>query len=112
MDGERIVVGWTTVETGEQAENLAGNLIRERLAACVQIDAPIRSHYRWGGSACADSEIRIWIKTTPEKVAGICAFFEKSHPYDVPQWVWTSASASAPYAAWVDETTRTDGAGH
>ena len=106
MESEEIVVGWTTVETPEEADRLAKGLLRERLAACVQVDAPMRSHYRWSGNACVDSEIRIWIKTTSGMVGGIGAFFDTAHPYEVPQWVWTTASATAPYAGWVAEMTR------
>ncbi len=39
----------TTTATQEEAQQIAAALVHERLAACVQIDGPIESVYRWQG---------------------------------------------------------------
>ena len=39
----------TTVESAEEAERIGRVLLDERLAACIQIQGPITSIYRWQG---------------------------------------------------------------
>lgn len=40
----------TTVPTREVADRIAQVLVGERLAACVQVQGPIASTYRWEGA--------------------------------------------------------------
>jgi periplasmic divalent cation tolerance protein len=40
----------TTTETKEQAQKIVQHLVRQKLAACVQISGPIESTYRWKGN--------------------------------------------------------------
>ena len=53
----------STVASLEDADRLAAILLEESLAACVQIDGPIRSHYRWQGQTHCDQEYRLMIKS-------------------------------------------------
>ncbi|MFO8081519.1 MAG: divalent cation tolerance protein CutA, partial [Armatimonadota bacterium] len=39
-----------TTDSREEAEAIAEKLVREELAACVQIAGPITSVYRWQGA--------------------------------------------------------------
>ena len=52
------------------AERLAGALIEQRVAACVNILAPCRSVYRWKGAVQHDEEHPVLIKTTADRYAG------------------------------------------
>ena len=97
-----IFVGWTTVADTESAHRLAESLIEASLAACVQIDSPVTSHYRWKGQSCQGAEIRLWVKTTEACLPAIGHHFNRHHPYDLPQWVAVRASdVSTDYADWV-----------
>ncbi len=40
----------TTVESKEDAVRIAGRLVEQKLAACVQILGPMTSIYRWQGA--------------------------------------------------------------
>lgn len=57
------------VVTAARADELAAltrTLVEERLAACGQITAPIRSVYRWQGTRCpASSRSRCSVWTPP-----------------------------------------------
>ena len=44
-----LIVVETTVESRQDAEKIASELVEKRLAACVQIIGPITSIYRWKG---------------------------------------------------------------
>lgn len=91
----------TTVGSADDARRLARGLVERRLAACVQIDAPLQSVYRWQGELCEASEWRLVIKTSPARAAALQSFFEEQHPYELPQFTAWRAQASAAYGAWV-----------
>ncbi len=90
----------TTVGSMEDAQRLAAALVERRLAACVQLD-PIESHYRWEGRQCADPEVRLTLKTVPQRLDALQAFLAEHHPYDVPQLLWHTVAATEAYAGWV-----------
>lgn len=91
----------TTVASREDAQRLARALIDRRLAACVQLDTGVQSHYRWKGETCADTEVRLTIKSLPAKLASLQDFMAEQHPYEVPQLLWQTMGASPAYAEWV-----------
>jgi periplasmic divalent cation tolerance protein len=91
----------TTVGSEDDARRLAAALLDRKLAACVQLDRGVESHYRWEGKTCADPEVRLTVKSTPQRLADLQAFFRTEHPYELPQLVWRVDQASAAYAAWV-----------
>ncbi|MEJ7931187.1 divalent-cation tolerance protein CutA [Ramlibacter sp. AN1015] len=91
----------TTVGSPEEARRLALGLLERRLAACVQIDAAVESHYRWQGSVQSDTEVRLSIKTRPEALDAVIGYLSGHHPYDTPQLLWQTLAASPAYAQWV-----------
>lgn len=91
----------TTVGSEADAHRLAGLLLERRLAACVQVEPGLQSHYRWEGRACRDPEIRLVIKTLPACREALQAFMAEQHPYELPQFLATTLCASPGYAQWV-----------
>jgi len=100
----------TNVPDQATAEALAGRLIDDRLAACVNILAPCRSLYRWQGSVETASEIPLLIKTTGERYPALEAAIRQHHPYEVPEVIALPIAHGLPaYLAWlVCETTAPD----
>jgi periplasmic divalent cation tolerance protein len=97
----------TTVSTAEQAQSLAQHLVREQLAACVQIHA-IQSHYMWKGEVCQEGEFQLQIKTRTDLYGVLELAIMERHPYETPEIVQLAITAgSAAYLGWVDEVTRT-----
>lgn len=81
-------------------------LVADRLAACGQNIAPVRSIYRWQGAIEDESEARVALHTRRELVPAIIARTDRDHPYDLPcVIVLPVLEASARYAAWVVEQT-------
>lgn len=106
MSNSGLVVCLSTVADLEQARSLASSMIRERLAACVQIDGPIESHYQWEGKTCREQEYRLVIKTTSAKGDQLKQRLMVLHPYDQPQIVLLPCSDSdSGYADWVRQQT-------
>ena len=100
-----VVLVLSTFSDLAAAETCAGYLVEHSIAACVQIDGPIRSVYQWKGSIGNDQEFRLLIKTSQESLDGCVAALKKQHPYELPEIVVLNAQASAAYAFWVTEQT-------
>lgn len=91
----------TTVGSAEQAEQLAKALIEARLVACVQIDGPLRSVYRWQGQVCDDAEFRLNCKTVASLREIVVQFLRSRHPYELPEVLVVVSESSPDYASWV-----------
>lgn len=92
----------TTVPEASNAQQLARQLLEQRLAACVQVEA-LQSHYRWQGQTLAEPEWRLTLKTTAAAGPALLAWLRQHHPYELPQLCWTTWQASTDYARWVCE---------
>ena len=92
----------TTVGQASDASALASQVLAQRLAACVQVEA-LQSHYRWQGQTLAEPEWRLTLKTTAAAGPALLAWLRQHHPYDLPQLCWSTWQASADYAQWVHD---------
>jgi periplasmic divalent cation tolerance protein len=100
------VLVWTTLGADADVRTLAETLVTERLAACVTVQAPMDSVYRWRGSVEHDRERQLLIKTTTERVSALAARVRELHPYELPEFLVTPVlDGSAEYLAWLREST-------
>ena len=100
-----VVLVLSTFSDLATAETCAKHLVEHRIAACVQIDGPIRSVYQWKGGIQTDEEFRLLVKTSPESLDECVTALKQHHPYELPEIVVLHAHASAAYASWVTEQT-------
>jgi periplasmic divalent cation tolerance protein len=101
-----MMIGWTTVETREQAGSLARSLVEKRLAACVQIDGPITSHYLWQGQSTRADEFRLQVKFLAERAIDVADHVLANHPYETPEWITVRAeNVSEKYLSWAKTNT-------
>ena len=112
------IVVVTTVGTEEQANQIAGELVARRHAACVNMVPGIRSIYRWKGKICRDGELLLIIKTVAEEFDGVAATIRELHNYELPEilsfqvtqgeqnfldWIWSSVDKQADFSDEIDE---------
>ena len=91
----------TTTASEQEALKLARLLVDQRLAACVQISAPMRSIYRWQGELCEGVEFRCSIKSLATHAAQLMQIIRQAHSYDTPQIIVLPVTACDPsYAQW------------
>lgn len=97
----------TNLPDAYSAHALAGVLVEERLAACVNILAPCRSVYRWQGKTENAEEVPVLIKTTAARYAALEAAIRARHPYELPEIIAVPLAHGLPaYLEWVaTETT-------
>lgn len=88
------------------ARDLAGRVVEEKLAACVNILPGLTSVYEWQGRVETDPETLLIIKTAGDRVAALTDRLATLHPYDVPEVIALPIEAGLPaYLQWlVDET--------
>lgn len=100
-DAEYLTV-LTTTDSEDQARHLAESAVTARLAACAQIDGPVRSVYRWQGKIETDTEWRVLYKTTAARYAELEAHIKFVHSYDTPEIIATPISTgSDEYLSWL-----------
>ncbi len=99
----QLSIGWTSVGKHESAMQMANGLVEQQLAACVQIDGPVQSVYRWQGEIQCDAEYRLMIKFISSNEDKLQRWLSQNHPYDTPQWYVIYADTVAePYRKWAN----------
>lgn len=105
MEHPTIVV-LITVPSRETGQQIANDLLRRKLAACVNILAPITSIYTWEGQAHTDEEAMLIVKTRLGLFEELNQAVKKLHPYEVPEIIALPVlMGSSSYLAWIDEVT-------
>jgi len=91
----------TNLPDSESAFNLARELLRLRLAACVNVLAPATSFYRWEGRDEQATEYPVLIKSTRACYPRLEAAIRERHPYSLPEIVAWPLEGSPDYLDWV-----------
>ena len=71
----------------EEAERLSRILLEQRLCACANLVADVRSVFRWDGQTQTDDEILLIAKNTLDALGAFKRVFAANHSYDVPEIV-------------------------
>jgi len=83
----------------------ANELVKKRLAACVNI-SKISSIYPWKGKIENTSEFLVLFKTTQKNKNALKKAIKKMHPYDIPEIAEINISSiNQPYLKWLIEST-------
>lgn len=87
----------------DTAQHIAGILVEENLAACVNIIGNVRSVYRWQNQIQNDSEVLLLIKSPVSRFSALRDRLQELHPYELPEIVSVPISDGLPeYLAWIN----------
>lgn len=75
----------TTVESSENAEEIAKAVVESRLAACVQIIGPVKSKYWWKDNIVEGNEYLLLIKSRKDLYDALEKVIVETHSYDTPE---------------------------
>jgi periplasmic divalent cation tolerance protein len=99
---EDFVMILTTTDSKEEAKRISKDLVKKRLAGCVEINGPIQSTYRWKGSVEYGEEWLCSIKSRKDLINKVEMAIKEIHPYDVPEIVVLPIIAgSNDYLTWL-----------
>ena len=97
----------TTVADRAAAAALAHALLERRLAACVNIGAPMDSLYHWRGRIETGQETPLTIKTRASLYSKVEAAIRELHAYELPEIIAVPVSHGyGPYIGWLEDETR------
>lgn len=97
-----VVLVLTTVPSEALGEEIARTLVVERLAACVNVGAPMTSIYHWKDNVEQETERQLVIKTSADRVTAVEQRIKALHSYELPEClVIGTAGGSEAYLKWV-----------
>jgi periplasmic divalent cation tolerance protein len=98
---------FSTVPNRRAAGTIARTLVKERLAACVNIIPGLESHYHWEGKQEKTRELLLVIKSTRAAYARLERRLKALHPYTVPEILAVPIlRGSAAYLQWLNASVR------
>ncbi len=96
-----------TAADKKEARRIAQALIRDRLAACVNIIGEIESIFRWQGKVDRAKEALLIIKSRKEKMPEVIKLVKSMHSYELPEIISFPITAGfKPYLKWINESLR------
>ncbi len=106
MSDSEFVFLYSTFPDEASAKRVAEALVTAKLAACVNISAPMTSVYEWQGKLETGPEVAAFIKTRRSLVEEAVAAARKLHPYTLPCFlILPIEGGNADYLAWAREQT-------
>ena len=82
-------------------------LVKEKLAACVNIIPKVESIFHWQGKICKEREALMVVKTTAARYQRLMTRVKQLHPYTVPEIIALPITkGSADYLKWIRDMTR------
>ncbi len=94
-----------TASNARQADQISRMLLKERLAACVNLVPRIQSRYWWKGKIEKSSESLLIVKTRRALIMKLVAYLKKVHSYSVPEAIALPIVAgNADYLRWIRES--------
>ncbi|MCM2267563.1 MAG: divalent-cation tolerance protein CutA [Elusimicrobiales bacterium] len=97
---------FVTAPDRKTAEELAGGLLQERLAACVSTVPGLESSYWWKDRIEKSAELLLIIKTRRALREDVMQFVKRHHPYSVPETVFFGIEgAPKEYLDWLGANT-------
>lgn len=96
----------TTLPNEREAKELAAEILKERLAACVQVGS-VDSYFAWEGEMRSESEKIMYIKTKVEHYKELERLIIKMHSYEVPEIIKLDVKDGLDeYLSWIDTVVR------
>jgi periplasmic divalent cation tolerance protein len=95
----------STYPDKKSVSKVANKLVKEKVAACVNI-TKISSVYSWEGKVENANEYLAIFKTTQKNKAKLKEQIKKTHPYKVPEIAEIDiTNINKPYLAWLADST-------
>lgn len=95
-----------TASSEREGEKIASALVKERLAACVNMIPGMKSTFRWKGQISTEEEVLLVAKTKDRLFEKVKKRVLELHSYEVPEVLALPIlSGSEKYLSWIEEET-------
>ncbi|MFH1398273.1 MAG: divalent-cation tolerance protein CutA [Candidatus Omnitrophota bacterium] len=96
-----------TASSKNEAEHIAAELVKKRLAACVNLIDNITSVFWWEGKIDKASEVLLVVKSKKTKIPQVIKLVKSLHSYEVPEIIALPIIAGEKkYLNWINESLR------
>ncbi|MCL1973054.1 MAG: divalent-cation tolerance protein CutA [Endomicrobia bacterium] len=104
MKKSKYIMVFVTVPDKKTADKIMKAVLKNHLAACVNIVKNIDSFYWWKGKIEYSKELLLIMKTVSAKFDVLKKCIEDTHPYEVPEIISTEiSSGNKDYLDWIKE---------
>jgi len=101
------IVIFVTASSKKEAQKIGASLIKQKLAACVNIIDKVDSVFFWENKVQKAKEYLLVIKSTRAKFTQIAKLIKSLHSYKVPEIIaFPIIVGDKPYLRWIDATLR------
>lgn len=101
------LISLITTKNKKEAINIGKVLVKEKLAACVNIISPINSIYRWRGKIEKTNEVLLIVKTKKGLEEEIIKKVKALHGYENPEIIFLKIEkGSKEYLKWIGENVK------
>ncbi|KPK74381.1 MAG: hypothetical protein AMJ89_06480 [candidate division Zixibacteria bacterium SM23_73] len=101
------IVVFVTAGSEKEGEKIAQALLKEKLAACVNIVPGLKSVFRWKGKISTEEEVLLMIKTKDGLFEKLKKRVIELHGYEVPEIIALGILAGyEKYLDWLGKETR------
>lgn len=95
-----------TASSEKEGEKIAQTLVKEKLAACVNVLPAMKSIYRWKGEIASEEEVLLLAKTKDRLFEKLKKKVLELHSYEVPEIIALPVLAGfEAYLDWVGKET-------
>lgn len=99
----KYLVVLSTFKDKDEARRVSKELIKDKLAACINLIDKVESIYEWEGDVEESSETLAVIKTKTEKFEVLRKKIKELHSYEVPEIVALEVKkGDFDYLDWID----------
>lgn len=100
------ILVFITASSEKEGEKIASSLVKERLAACVNLIRGMKSTFRWKGQISSEQEVFLIAKTKDRLFEKLKRRVMELHSYDVPEILALPILAGfEKYLSWIEEET-------
>lgn len=99
------IVIFITTPSKKEAKDIAAQLVKNKLVACVNIVEKIESLFWWQGKVDQSKETLLIAKSRKDKLNKVIELVKSLHSYEVPEIIALPiAGGYKPYLNWIDES--------
>lgn len=105
VSAEDYRIVWVTVDSYEQARQIARVMLSERIATSCNILPGVTSLAMWGDDITEVQELLLLIKTSVQRLPNVESRIKELHAYDIPEIISISMNqVHERYMQWMKES--------